>query len=603
MSLVSPSTAVSLLTAGLGIGLTLLLHYRSYVKPPLSSSSNTTDGFLPSFFIPAVTSHGRYLPLTARNSFSYSVLYVGVDIDALESGRLNLPFRVFAYSGHPITKILGLRSNNYLGKGDGRDSLREKLEAFLERSECGIQTHEIRRVWMVTSPSFVGWEGPNPLTTWYCYGKTKDGTGRGPLKCVILEVHNTFGEAHAYVLKADSPLRHEPAAGYDLAFTFPRSFHVSPFNSRDGYYRADIIDPFPPDAPPSHIPQVKILLRLLTPEHTHKLTAVLTSGPSPPIPLEPGSISAILAALAKWPFTLFSVTARTFYQAYILHYKKKLALFPRPEPKIAAEGQEGVFNPPEKDDQRLGIVIGRQKEAWTERKARDVIGLWAQGRAEHVGVGLEVNFGNGRERMVIAPKGDDRHSNGNGHGSSNGHRNGHASLHQQKDIESETLRITTSDPNFFTNLLLSPSPQHSLILFPERLTSVSTTSLFLTLFASPPTPSKDFPARQSASIRSRFFLHLYSYSTLAPTPQIPSLNTYHFSDDPTILDWRTRLQITRLLFWTWFGEMADENLLNMLKGRFVPGQEPWLVWDRGMKRVWGIDPNVPNDGGSVRLDE
>ncbi|KAK8870102.1 hypothetical protein IAR55_000672 [Kwoniella newhampshirensis] len=586
MSLVPTFAGLALLSVGLGIGLSFIVHYRFGVNHPPPTPT------LPSFFIPAVTSHGRHLPLTAKNTFSFSVLYVGVDIDTLESGQLNLPFRVFAYSGHPATKILGLRSNKYLGKGEGREGFRARLNKFLITSGSRIRPEDIGKVWLVTSPSFVGYEGPNPLSTWYCYGKAQDGGEGSELVCVILEVHSTFGEAHAYILKVDCPLRHEPATGYDLAFTFPRSFHVSPFNSRDGYYRVDLVDPFPTNRKQYDLPQVKILLRLLTPERTHKLTAVLTSGPSPPIPLEAQAIPAILSTLAKWPFTLFSVTVRTLHQASILHYKKKLAVFPRPEPKITAAGQEGVFNPPEKDEERTGVVLQRQDEAWAEKKAREIVERWGRARAERTGTALEVKFGNGRESLRFAP--ERVTSAGNGHPL------------DDSDETGDALRITTSDPNFFTNLLLSPSAEHALILFPERLTSVNSKTLYLAFFAPPSSSNSDLPTRQSASIRTRSFLHLYSYSTLAPTPDIPSITAIpaipHFADDTSILCWKDRLQITRVLFWAWFGEMADEGLLSLLRGRFVPGQEPWSVWDRGLKRVWGIDPKVPTQAGSVSLD-
>lgn len=52
-------------------------------------------------------------------------------------------------------------------------------------------------------PSFLGTEGINPLSVWLCYEKD-DVEGRGKerkLWTVILEVHNTFGERHVYVLE------------------------------------------------------------------------------------------------------------------------------------------------------------------------------------------------------------------------------------------------------------------------------------------------------------------------------------------------------------------------------------------------------------------
>lgn len=146
---------------------------------------------LPSLLIPAYTSHARFLPHPARHAFSYPLLYLGVDIDSLEAGSVDIG-RVVKYGGSPSTKILGLRSDGYLEKGPG--TLRQKVNSLLE--ERGAREDEVGRVWLVTIPSFVGFEGINPLSVWFCYKRNGFGGqgGKRELACVILEVHNTFGE-------------------------------------------------------------------------------------------------------------------------------------------------------------------------------------------------------------------------------------------------------------------------------------------------------------------------------------------------------------------------------------------------------------------------
>ena len=59
----------------------------------------------------------------------------------------------------------------------------------------------------------------NPLSVFWCHDD--DGT----LRHVIAEVHNTYGERHAYLL---------PPA--DLPVVTAKKFYVSPFNQVDGYY-------------------------------------------------------------------------------------------------------------------------------------------------------------------------------------------------------------------------------------------------------------------------------------------------------------------------------------------------------------------------------
>ncbi|HEY1707737.1 MAG TPA: DUF1365 domain-containing protein [Rhizomicrobium sp.] len=70
----------------------------------------------------------------------------------------------------------------------------------------------------------------NPLSTWFCYAKD------GALAGIVYEVHNTFGERHAYVLPvapSNGLVRQECA----------KEFYVSPFLSNDCSYRFSIRPP------------------------------------------------------------------------------------------------------------------------------------------------------------------------------------------------------------------------------------------------------------------------------------------------------------------------------------------------------------------------
>lgn len=159
---------------------------------------------LPSFLISAYTTHARFLPKPSKHAFSYPLIYLGLDLDDLESGSLDLPSRVFGYNTHPLSVILGIRRKNYLTapslsdtSGDinrksgevavGKDSLRDALSYLLE-THGGISKGDVGRIWVVTMPSLMGFEGINPLTVWYIYHKD------GGFIAVVLEVHNTFGE-------------------------------------------------------------------------------------------------------------------------------------------------------------------------------------------------------------------------------------------------------------------------------------------------------------------------------------------------------------------------------------------------------------------------
>ena len=155
------------------------------VARPHERSNPLPPGTLRSVLIPSYTSHARLLPKPTKHSFTYPLIHVGIDIDALESGSLDLPGRLFTYRGHPLSKVLGLRSRNYLVPGP--QSFRTKVNDLL--LSHGMDEEEIGRAWLVTMPSFLGFEAINPLSVWYVYTK-----GGGGLSAVILEVHNTFDE-------------------------------------------------------------------------------------------------------------------------------------------------------------------------------------------------------------------------------------------------------------------------------------------------------------------------------------------------------------------------------------------------------------------------
>ncbi|NUS14518.1 MAG: DUF1365 domain-containing protein [Streptomyces sp.] len=102
-------------------------------------------------------------------------------------------------------------------------SIRAALDGFLD--EHGIDLRG-GRVLMLAHARVLG-HVFNPLTLYWCY----DADG-GP-RCVVAEVHNTYGERHTYLLHTDS-------AG---TATVAKDFYVSPFNPVDGHYEMRLRPP------------------------------------------------------------------------------------------------------------------------------------------------------------------------------------------------------------------------------------------------------------------------------------------------------------------------------------------------------------------------
>ncbi|WP_432133701.1 MULTISPECIES: DUF1365 domain-containing protein [unclassified Streptomyces] len=104
-----------------------------------------------------------------------------------------------------------------------RPSIRAALDAFL--AERGVRL-DGGRVLMLTHGRVLGYVF-NPLTLYWCHGPD------GDLRCVVAEVHNTYGGRHAYLLRPDEAGRADT----------DKRFYVSPFFPIDGRYRMRLPPP------------------------------------------------------------------------------------------------------------------------------------------------------------------------------------------------------------------------------------------------------------------------------------------------------------------------------------------------------------------------
>jgi DUF1365 family protein len=96
------------------------------------------------------------------------------------------------------------------------------LDELLQREGIHDATGEL---WLHTYPRVLGYTF-KPVSFWYCH-RALDDQG-GALRAIVVEVNNTFGERHCYLLDA-------PHYGVEQRAT--KVFHVSPFNPVEGHYR------------------------------------------------------------------------------------------------------------------------------------------------------------------------------------------------------------------------------------------------------------------------------------------------------------------------------------------------------------------------------
>ena len=135
---------------------------------------------------------------------------------------LMLPMRSLRATPDPLLprNRFGLISYFDRDHGDGRPDSLAWIEELLAREGVTDATGE---VWLHCYPRVLG-HTFKPVSFWYCH--RADDT----LAAVVVEVNNTFGERHCYLLD-------QAAIGFGRELEAQKVFHVSPFCEVVGSYR------------------------------------------------------------------------------------------------------------------------------------------------------------------------------------------------------------------------------------------------------------------------------------------------------------------------------------------------------------------------------
>jgi hypothetical protein len=264
------------------------------------------------------------------------------------------------------------------------------------------------------------------------------------------------------------------------------------------------------------------------------------------------------------------------YQAYRLHYEKRLAVYPRPEP--SSEAAKEAWNAPQDDVEGLGLPIAWQTPGWSERTARTIVEGFCQTQVDHAGVGLKIEFLDQREDLVFSTQ---------------------TSMGDRK-----LCSIKTADPKFFSHLLIAPSARHFLILSPELLTTIDDPDLFIKMMdiSARSTSEVSRIARLTSTVRQRFFLFFMAHSALPATPDLWPLDSRHFITTSSLFD---QVRILAIVYLVYIADVAEERIMGLLGASFVEGREPWKVWERALKRQWihQADKSELDDWNVVEKDD
>jgi DUF1365 family protein len=229
--------------------------------------------------------HARSAPV--RNVFRYRTYQWLVDLDRLPHPR-----------GWPRL-LAGFRARDHLG--DPRRTIRANVEEFLRARGIDLDGGQVR---MLAHARVLGYAF-NPLTVFWCHRLD------GALACVIAEVHNTYRQRHAYLLRTD---------GRGLA-SVRKEFYVSPYHPVDGWYRMYV-------PPPGE--RLELSVTLVRPDGSRFAASVRGTA-------MPATRAALLRAAARHPWSTVAVSARIRWQGIRL-FARGL----RPVPRPPHRPQEGV---------------------------------------------------------------------------------------------------------------------------------------------------------------------------------------------------------------------------------------------------------------------
>jgi len=192
--------------------------------------------------------------------------------------------------------------------GDGRPVAQGGALAWLDelllREGIADATGE---VWLHTYPRVLGYTF-KPVSFWYCHRQPND--QGGALRAIVVEVNNTFGERHCYLLD-------NPKLGQELSAA--KVFHVSPFCPVEGGYRFRF---------------------MITPDFKRTVARIDFDDAAGPLietsvggAMEPLTASSARRALLTYPMMTFGVAFRIHWHALKL-FIKKVPFFRKPPPPV-----------------------------------------------------------------------------------------------------------------------------------------------------------------------------------------------------------------------------------------------------------------------------
>ncbi len=229
---------------------------------------------------------------------------------------LMLPMRSLAQHGSKVLAVNRWASISFhdVDHGDARTSAQGGALAWLDEllTSQGIDDAQ-GEVWLHCYARVWGYAF-KPVSFWYCH--RTDNT----LAAIVVEVNNTFGERHCYVL---------PQPHYGQTLHADKVFHVSPFCHVQGHYDFRFMRTDPAG-------EAKTVVRI---DHGDEMGLLISTSVSGQ--LQAVTHATLRHALWRYPLQSFGVIARIHWQALGL-WLKRVPFVRKPPPPAQFATRGGV---------------------------------------------------------------------------------------------------------------------------------------------------------------------------------------------------------------------------------------------------------------------
>ena len=164
--------------------------------------------------------HTRLRP--KRHAFAYPTYFLMLPLRSLKGAADTAADKDSVWAINRPGALSFFESDHGDGRSPQQGGALGWLDELLQREGIHDASGE---VWLHTYPRVLGYTF-KPVSFWYCH-RAPDEQG-GALRAIVVEVNNTFGERHCYVLDAPQ---------YGVEQRASKVLHVSPFNPVQGHYR------------------------------------------------------------------------------------------------------------------------------------------------------------------------------------------------------------------------------------------------------------------------------------------------------------------------------------------------------------------------------